>query len=302
MSLWSVWLNLSHVGSGFSVLLPCAHRFSCVIYPRVGERSFVCMCFFGWLMDGEGGDPEQHRWWKRASRAGPVRSEQLNLQPFQPVAPAPQNKWDFNSIRVQLLWPPHGRNYWTYPPPSWITPTRAVLDPHTDTGVVLHIAEFLHSLASQSCFTLSLIFCSLSAAALLSLSLHHTTPFRLSLPFSFFHSFFFSWGVARLPQNPHVRLEEFHMKTVHGHKSKQLRLQDKKILVLIKNYSYISCFSWEKDLRNLTCVSSFKWDLNFVSNISYQLIWTALWIHFESLWSYSIVWNICVCFFCCFFT
>lgn len=250
MRLWSVWLKLSHVGSGFSVLLPCAHRFSCVIYPGVGERSFVCMCFLvgSWMERGatrsstDGG----------SERAGLVRSEQLNLQPFQPVAPALQNKWDFNSIRVQLLWPPHGRNDWTYPPPSWNTPTRAVLDPHTDTGVVLHIAEFLHSLASQSCFTLSLVFCSLSAAALLSLSLHHTTPFRLSLPFSFFHSFFFSWGVARLPQNPHISLEEFHMKTVHGHKSKQLKsLQNKKDYCFDKHYSYKS---WEKDLRNLTCL------------------------------------------------
>ncbi len=185
----------------FSVLLPCAHRFSCVIYPGVGERSFVCMCFLvgSWMERGatrsstDGG----------SERAGLVRSEQLNLQPFQPVAPAPQNKWDFNSIRVQLLWPPHGRNDWTYPPPSWNTPTRAVLDPHTDTGVVLHIAEFLHSLASQSCFTLSLVFCSLSAAALLSLSLHHTTPFRLSLPFSFFHSFFFLRRCTASPKPPY---------------------------------------------------------------------------------------------------
>lgn len=232
MRLWSVWLKLSHVGSGFSVLLPCAHRFSCVIYPGVGERSFVCMCFLvgSWMERGatrsstDGG----------SERAGLVRSEQLNLQPFQPVAPAPQNKWDFNSIRVQLLWPPHGRNDWTYPPPSWNTPTRAVLDPHTDTGVVLHIAEFLHSLASQSCFTLSLVFCSLSAAALLSLSLHHTTPFRLSLPFSFFHSFFFLEALHGFPKTPISVWKSFIWKQSMDIKANNLKAcKIKKIIVLI---------------------------------------------------------------------
>lgn len=68
----------------------------------------LCACF---LADGlEGGVPEQAQM-VEASRVGPVRSERLNLQTSQPVAAAPQNKWDFNSIRVRLLWPPHGRNY-----------------------------------------------------------------------------------------------------------------------------------------------------------------------------------------------
>lgn len=198
---------------------------------RGGREIFCVHVFFSLAHGSRGGRPGAAQM-VEASRARPVRAEQLNLQAFQPVAPALQNKWDFNSIRVRLLWPPHGRNYWTYPPPSWNTPTRAVLDPHTDTGVVLHIAEFLHSLASQSCFTLSLVFCSLSAAALLSLSLHHTTPFSSFAPFLFLSLFLFSWGVARLPQNPHISLEEFLMKTIHGNKSK-LCLQEKKIVVLI---------------------------------------------------------------------
>lgn len=178
------WWVFRHLDSVFCIVGP---DFLASLI-RGWPGGLLCACF---LADGlEGGVPEQAQM-VEASRDGPVQSERLNLQTSQPVAPAPQNKWDFNSIRVRLLWPPHGRNYWTYPPPSWNTPARPVPDPHTDTGVVLHIAEFLHSLASQSCFTLSLVLCSLSAAALLSLSLHHTTPFPFLSLFPFLEAL---WG------------------------------------------------------------------------------------------------------------
>lgn len=202
----------------------------------------LCACF---LADGlEGGVPEQAQM-VEASRVGPVPSERLNLQTSQPVAPAPQNKWDFNSIRVRLLWPPHGRNYWTYPPPSWNTPARPVPDPHTDTGVVLHIAEFLHSLASQSCFTLSLVFCSLSAAALLSLSLHHTTPFL------FLSLFLFSWGVVEL--NPHIS-------------------------PVLQRFLLLISIIVRKIVSNCAQIG-----LSMNSNISHQMIWDDLHAHFISL-------------------